>query len=123
MNPTVFEITVEDVDEIMWLVDNPETAEVLLPSGMQRHSREPLKQLGLIKTTIALHGHVFATYYRPGAFWEEEVFVCPRCKHATQIEYAETDIGWYCKYCYNEWSCSADRGMFIIETESQEDKE
>ena len=32
--------------------------------------------------------------------WDAEVFVCPKCAHATKEEHATTDDGWYCKYCY-----------------------
>ena len=125
-NPTVFAIGPDDATNIIWLVDNPEPIEVYTHKGRQLIQSPAQKMLDLIKQTIGRHGKIFASYYRPGAFWEEEVFVCPRCKHATLIGFAE-GVGpdqktvelseWYCKYCYTSWACSSERGVFPVEIE------
>lgn len=131
-NPTVFPITKDDVTDIMWLVDNPEPIEMLVPSGAKIIRMPPQEQLDLIKATLAQHGTIFASFYRPGAFWEEEVFVCPKCKYATQIEFAEgvapdeetlSQSQFYCKYCYTSWACSAERGMFRVKIGDSDGKE
>ena len=118
-NPTVLVVKPDDVTDVMWLVDNPEQIEIFVP-GRTAIEQNAQDRLDLIKHSLARHGKIFASFYRPGAFWEEEVFVCPKCKHATQIECAEifpdettaSVAEWYCKYCYTAWNCSASRGMF-----------
>ena len=38
--------------------------------------------------------------------WDTAVFVCPKCAHATEEKHAITSGGWYCKYCYTDFSDS-----------------
>ena len=120
-NPTVFPVTIDDASDIVWLVDNAEPVEMVVPhTGTQILQSSPQETLDLIKATLENHGTIFASFYRPGAFWEEEMFVCPKCKYATHIdcmmfpaEVAEL-AEWYCKYCYTAWSCSTELGMFRV---------
>lgn len=48
-------------------------------------------------------GVMYGSYYRPDEFWDEPVFVCPQCKHVSQIVRAEKESGFYCKYCSTDW--------------------
>ena len=125
-NPTVFPITSDEVSDIMWLVDNPEPIEMVVAGVTQVLQLAPQEAIDLINATLEKHGTIFASFYRPGAFWEEEMFVCPKCKHATHIEIADetAEIAeWYCKYCYTEWSCSAELGMFRVNLPDKESED
>jgi len=60
-------------------------------------------------------GPIYGTYLRnDDSFWEEEVFVCPQCIHASPIDYCSneerTEI--YCKYCYTDWI--VDNGRMLM---------
>lgn len=63
---------------------------------------------------LKARGRLYSSYYRYGEFWEEEPFVCPACKHATMIDFAENDDGeFYCKYCYTTWVIAENRLMQV----------
>ena len=50
-------------------------------------------------------GPIYGTYLRRDfSFWEDEVFVCPNCIHATLLDKGENESDtFYCKYCYTDW--------------------
>jgi len=50
-------------------------------------------------------GPIYGTYLRrDDSFWEDEVFVCPNCIHATLLEKGEGESDtFYCKYCSTDW--------------------
>jgi hypothetical protein len=82
LNPTIFMVTHKD---------DP------------RLSKDPYKYQ--IEQMILLHDEsMYGSYYRPGEFWGEPIFVCPQCKHAMQEISAKTDNGFYCKHCYTDWA-------------------
>lgn len=86
-NPTTFVVT------------DPHDPRIYNGSTIQKGHYEFLNSL-LLKT-----GHLYGTYYRDDcSFWEEDVFVCPNCRHATLLGEDESESEeFYCKYCYTDW--------------------
>lgn len=93
MNPSIYEVTEKNIIDF---VDNSKD-----------HEREELFRLA--KSMLDNGKHIYASFYRPGSLWGEEVFVCPKCIHATLVgnpsEQADEEYRheFYCKYCYTDW--------------------
>lgn len=68
-----------------------------------RLSRNPESHRFLVH--LLESGPIYGTYLRSdGSFWEDEVFVCPNCIHATLLDEGEGESDtFYCKYCYTDW--------------------
>jgi len=98
-NPTIFIVT--DTNDPRFDINFFVTREQYI------HHVESLRQ----------NGKLFGSYYRPGSFWEEEVFVCPKCQHATLItnECSIVDDGFCCKYCYTDWIIQDGRLFIYLE--------
>lgn len=73
--------------------------------------RIPPEQGLFIKSLIEQFGYVYGSYYRPGEFWNEHVFCCPHCAHATLLDENENLDEFYCKYCYTDWKVINGRMM------------
>lgn len=67
-------------------------------------------------------GYLYGSYYRPGSFWDEHVFVCPHCAHATHLEEDDKSDEFYCKYCYTDWKVENGR-MLMSQTSVDDDGE
>jgi len=84
--------------------------------------RIPAKQHNFIASLIAQYGYVYGSYYRPGEFWEDHVFVCPHCVHATMLEQNDDSDEFYCKYCYTDWKAINGR-LMMSHTRTDDDGE
>lgn len=110
MNPTIFEIHPNDPVAIAWLVDNRNVPQYL--TNVPQKPNEPQEWIEFIDRELSIHGRLIASWYRPGEFWDREVFVCPKCVHATVLdEGEELDYPVNCKYCYTEWEWDERRGL------------
>lgn len=58
-------------------------------------------------------GPLYGTYLRSDySFWEDEVFVCPNCIHATLLDEGdEITTEYFCKYCHTDWVIKDGRIM------------
>jgi len=96
MNPTIYEIKSDDHDAVMHIVD---------------HSEKRAFSLAIINKLLNDGKTLYGSYYRPGEFWAESVFVCPKCAHATQEDDFKGEF--WCKYCYTQWEWDKDQGWVI----------
>lgn len=94
LNPTVFLVTDAEDPRLY----KPE----LIQNGLY----------GMLKPILD-KGPIYGTYLRPdNSFWEEEVFVCPNCVHATLLCEGEgQSTEFHCKYCYTDWVVQEGRIM------------
>lgn len=118
-NPSCYVITDSDEDwEATFRLAQSEdqSCTLLLPGGATPPKMSSRERLNLIFVSLEKWGRVYASYYSPGAFWEEEVFVCPQCAHATNIsDWSDEERGeFYCKYCYSTWQCSSNQGLYRV---------
>lgn len=58
-------------------------------------------------------GPIYGTYFRQdNSFWEDEVFVCPNCVHATLLDEEKVkSTEFFCKYCHSDWVVQEGRIM------------
>lgn len=117
-NPTCYQIVPNDHEAVIRLVNQMPMETSIFPLGTTKRNKED--DLRFIESCLQKSGSLWASYYRPGAFWEEPVFVCPKCQHATQEDLATDSTGtsWHCKYCDSNWRCDSVRGIYEVKTET-----
>lgn len=104
-NPTVF---------IIYDIDDPRL----------RHETKTMFQV--TADLLERFRRIYGSYYRLGEIWEEEVFVCPNCHHATLIEHCHDDSMpemFHCKYCYTDWRAKDGRMWMLWNHQNDEEGE
>lgn len=107
MNPTIFELKTKAAQ--FWVAQC---------TGKQEQFHSTMK---LIRHFTDDGEKVYGSFYRPGDFWEDPVFVCPRCVHATLIGDEGYQEPFYCKYCGSDWETKPGAGLVSLNFEYEYD--
>lgn len=102
MNPTIFEVV--GTREANWVASS---------------SPDYRKTMAFVQKLKSDGLTLFASFYRPGEIFDEEVFVCPGCVHATGMGDCVYEEPFKCKYCGARWVTDAKKGTMWVEFDEE----